>query len=137
MWLTFILIVLTAQAATADTVVASRTIRPQSILTLSDLALQPGDLPGGFDETDYVIGLETRVVLYAGRPIRPEDIGPPAVVERNQIVTLAYLQNGLTIRTEGRALSRAGVGEDLRVMNLQSRATFSGRVGPDGIVVVR
>jgi flagella basal body P-ring formation protein FlgA len=122
--------------ALAETVVATRTIRPQSILTAADLAVRDGRLPGAFERPDRLIGQETRVVLYAGRPVLPEDIGPPAVVERNQVVTLSYRRGGLVIRMEGRSLARAGVGEVVRVMNLQSRTTVSGRVRADGTVHV-
>lgn len=119
-----------------DVVVAGRTIRPQTILTAADLALRPGDMAGVFDHVDALIGQETRVVLYAGRPVLPEDIGPPAVVDRNQIVTLIYRRAGLSIHVDGRSLVRAGVGETARVMNLSSRATLSGRVQADGTVLV-
>jgi len=122
--------------ALADTVVATRTIRPQSILTAADLTVDSGRLPGAFRRPEAVIGQETRVVLYAGRPVLPEDIGPPAVIDRNQIVTLAYQRNGLSIRLDGRSLARAGIGERVRVMNLQSRATLTGRVQDDGTVAV-
>ena len=135
MRLTLLLLTLAAPAW-ADTVVATRTIRPQSILTAADLAVQPTDFAGAFDRPDPLIGQETRVVLYAGRPVLPEDVGPPALVERNQIVTLAYSRAGLLIRLDGRSLARAGVGERVRVMNLQSRATLTGRVQQDGTVRV-
>lgn len=127
---------LMAGSAAAETVVATRTIRPQTILTAADLAVQPSEFPGSFARPEALIGQETRVVLYAGRPVLPEDIGPPAVVERNQIVTLAYARSGLSIRIEGRSLARAGVGEKVRVMNLQSRATLMGRVRDDGTILV-
>ena len=131
-----ILLLLVASPALSETVVATRTIRPQSILTAQDLTVRPTAFPGGFDTPGALIGQETRVVLYAGRPVLAEDIGPPALVDRNQIVTLAYAADGLVIRTEGRALARAGVGEAVRVMNLSSRATLTGRVAADGSVVV-
>lgn len=136
MFRTALAILISTGPGLADTVVATRTIRPQSVLTAADLTVQSGALPGAFDRPGPLIGQETRVVLYAGRPVLPEDIGPPAIVERNQIVTLAYDRNGLSIRLEGRSLSRAGVGERTRVMNLQSRATVAGRVRPDGSVLV-
>ena len=131
-----LLLLCLAGPALADTVVATRTIRPQSILTAQDLAVQPSAIPGGFARPEALIGQETRVVLYAGRPVLSEDVGPPALVDRNQIVTLAFARGGLNIRTEGRALARAGVGERVRVMNLSSRATLTGRVSADGTVVV-
>ena len=82
------------------------------------------------------LGLEARVTIYAGRPVRAGDLGLPAVVERNQIVPISFLSGGLAIKAEGRALARGGVGDVIRVMNLASRTTVSGRIAPDGQVVV-
>ncbi|WP_407493738.1 flagellar basal body P-ring formation chaperone FlgA [Pseudooceanicola sp. MF1-13] len=126
-----------APSAMADIVVAARTVRPQTILTAADLTTADQDMAGTFADIDALIGQETRVVLYAGRPILPEDVGPAAVIDRNQIVPLVYASNGLTIRSEGRALGRASVGEAVRVMNMQSRNSVTGQVQPDGSVLVQ
>ncbi len=123
-------------AALADTVVAGRTLRAGTLLTGDDLAIIAEDIPGAISSLDDAIGQEARVNLYAGRPVRPGEIGPAALVERNQIVTLIYDQNGLTIATEGRVLDRGGVGDRIRVMNLSSRNTVTGTVGEDGKVYV-
>lgn len=120
--------------AAAETVVAARTIRAQTVLSAQDLVVQPGG-PGGVALAD-LIGQEARVALYAGRPVGPGDVGPPALVERNQIVSLVYEGHGLTILAEGRVLGRAAAGEHVRAMNLDSRATISGRVMADGRVRV-
>ena len=136
MVLVLLLTLILAVPAFADTVVAARTIRPLSILTAGDLTVQGGSLPGAVQRPEAVIGQETRVVLYAGRPVMRGDVGPPALVDRNQIVTLAYYRDGLMIRLEGRSLARAGLGETVRVMNLQSRTTVAGTVRPDGSVLV-
>jgi flagella basal body P-ring formation protein FlgA len=122
--------------ALADTVVAARTIRPQSLVTAQDLVIKPGTLPGTVSDPAQIIGMEARVALYAGRPVRIGDVGPPAVIDRNQIVSLIFIQNGLRISAEGRALDRAGVGEIVRVMNISSRNTISGFVTADGRVMV-
>jgi flagella basal body P-ring formation protein FlgA len=82
------------------------------------------------------VGMEARVAIYAGRPVRAQDLGAPALVERNQLVPLIYLSGGLAISTEGRALARGAAGEVIRVMNLSSRNTVNGRVGPDGAIYV-
>jgi len=120
----------------AQTVVAARTIRAQSVLTPDDLRLIDDEHPGAFNAIEELVGLEARVALYAGRPIRPGEIGPQAIIERNQIVTLLFQQSGLEIIAEGRALGRAGANDWLRVMNLASRQTVSGRVRADGIIIV-
>jgi flagella basal body P-ring formation protein FlgA len=52
------------------------------------------------------------------------------------MVTLVYLSGGLAISTAGRALARGSEGDAVRVMNLGSRNTVTGRIGPDGAVYV-
>ncbi len=132
----FFLLFLAPLPALAQTVVATRTIRPQTILTATDIKLIEQSVAGTHTALDEVIGMEARVVLYPGRPIRIDDIGPPALVERNQIVTLIYSAGGLTIATDARSLGRGGVGDRLRVMNLSSRNTVSGWILADGSVSV-
>jgi len=131
-----LLFILLAGPAAAETVVAARTIQAQTIIVASDLVIQSGTLAGGESDPKLFIGMEARVALYAGRPIRASDVGFPAIVDRNQLIPLVYDANGLIIRTEGRALGRAGVGEVIRVMNMASRNTVSARVGPDGAAYV-
>ena len=132
---TLIFLTLTAPAM-ADTVLAARTIRAQTIIGPGDVVVKSVDVPGAATSPDSVIGMEARVSLYAGRPIRRGDIGQPALVDRNQIVPLIFERNGLRITTEGRSLGRAGAGDPVRVMNLSSRNTVSGRVLPDGRIMV-
>ena len=129
-------LLLLAAPAAADTLVATRTIRAQSVLMPGDIALVTAGAPGALSDPAAALGQEARVTLYAGRPIRPGDLGPPAMVERNQIVALSYRAGGLYIDTEGRALARGGTGEVIRVMNLASRSTVSGRIMPDGRIEV-
>lgn len=121
--------------AAADTLVATRMIRPQTLLSAADLSLRPGPEPTELTP-ESVIGLEARVLIHPGRPIRATDVGPPALVERNQIVALRYAAGPVTILAEGRAMGRAGAGETLRVINTASRIGLTGTVQPDGSVLV-
>jgi flagella basal body P-ring formation protein FlgA len=130
-----ILLALAAPAA-AESLVATRTIRAKSLIAPEDLALVSAELPGALSDPGQAVGLEARVAIYAGKPVRPGDLGPPTLIERNQLVTLVYLSGGLAISTEGRALARGSEGDEVRVMNLGSRNTVTGRVGPDGAVYV-
>lgn len=122
--------------ALADSLVATRTIRAKSVVQADDITLVAAAIPGALTGTDAALGLEARVAIYAGRPIRASDLGAPAVIERNQLVPLSYQTGTLAIVTEGRALARGGVGDVIRVMNLASRSTVSGRVAADGTVRV-
>ena len=126
----------TSASATAQSIVATRTIRSQTILNASDVSILEQEIAGTYLSVEEVVGMEARVVLYAGRPIRIDDIGPPALIERNQIVTLFYTTGGLTIAAEARALARAGAGDRIRVMNLASRSVVTGWVDGNGTVSV-
>lgn len=122
--------------AMADSLVAARIIQAQSVIQAEDVAMVAADIPNTVSKASDAIGQEARVAIYAGRPIRTVDIGPAALVDRNQVVSLVYHSGGLAILTEGRALARGGVGEIIKVMNLGSRSTVSGRISVDGSVIV-
>lgn len=130
------LVLALAAPAAAESLVATRTIRAKTLIAFEDLTLVSAELPGALNDPAQAIGLEARVALYAGKPVRPGDLGPPTLIERNQLVTLVFVSGGLAISTEGRALARGAEGDEIRVMNLGSRNTVTGRVGPDGAVYV-
>lgn len=112
----------------AESLVATRTIRPGEVLVAADLRLDPAQAAGGIEQSDLAIGLVARRLLVAGRPIMPDDIGPPPAVRRNGPVTLVFRSGGLTISVEGRALTDAAVGEPARALNTSSRQTVTGSV---------
>lgn len=122
--------------AFAETVFAARTIPARTIIAAEDLLSRDIVIPGAAADLADVVGFEARVALYAGRPVRAADVGPPAVIERNQIVPLIYQSAVMTISTEGRALDRAGPGDLIRVMNLSSRNTVTALIGTDGTAYV-
>ena len=131
-----LVILLLGGPAAADIVVATRTIRPQSVITAQDIERRDGTVTGAVSSADLVVGQEARAAIYPGRPILFAQIGPPAIVERNQILTLVFQEGTLTISTEGRALGRGAAGEMIRVMNLASRNTVTAIVGQDGAAYV-
>lgn len=132
-----VLCLLCPMAALSEVVVPTRTIRANSIVSPTDVALKDLQNDNGFFHLGDVIGQEARTTLYAGRPILVDDIGPPAIVARNQVVLLVFSSKGLIITTEGRSLQRGSVGDRIRIMNLSSRATLFGHVQQDGTVRVK
>lgn len=125
-----------ALPATAESLIATRVIKAQTLLTANDMTLVSANIPGAMTEVEAALGREARVTLYPGRAIKAQDIGPPALVDRNQIVTLHYTAGGLGISTEGRALARGGIGDLIQAMNLSSRAILVGRIANDGTIHV-
>lgn len=131
-----ILLSLAASQVFAETVFATRTIRSQAIITEADVMLKEGVLPGTVSALSDAVGREARVVLYAGRPILADDIAAPALIERNQTVTLIFNGAGLRISTDGRALERGAEGDTVRALNLSSRSTVNGIVTKDGHIEI-
>ena len=126
-----------SSALNAQTLAATRTIAAETVITANDILIQDSFTPGSATDPAQIIGMEARVALYPGRPIRLVDVGQPAIIERNSFVVLLFEMNGLKISVEGRALSRAGVGDRVKVMNLASRNIVFGRVDASGAILVR
>lgn len=129
-------LILLSSPTLAETVMPTRTIRPATVITADILTISEKTLPGTYQSFVDVVGLEARVALYPGRPIRFGDLVAPAIVERNDTVSLLFSKDGLTIMTEGRSLARAAVGETIRVMNSASHQPVFGTVLSDGSVLV-
>ncbi len=131
-----VLAALLPASAMADSVVATRTIRAQSVIAAQDVAMVPAEITGALTATDAAVGQEAKVTLFAGRPVHASDLVLPALIQRNQVVSVVYQVAGLTIRTDGRALERGGAGAVIKVMNLASHLTVQGAISPDGSVRV-
>ncbi|MEY8828751.1 flagellar basal body P-ring formation chaperone FlgA [Sedimentitalea sp. XS_ASV28] len=130
------ILILSAPDLGAEILVPVRTIRAKEIIGAADFVVKDASVAGALTEPHELIGQEARVALYPGRPVRPRDVGPPAIVSRNDIVTLIFVQGPLRIVTEGRSLGRGAVGETIRAMNLSSRTTVTGRIQSDGSIEV-
>lgn len=116
--------------ASAAPLIAARTLPAGTVLTREDLSGDP-------DEADGITGLETRVTIFEGKPVRPAQLVAPTLINRNQLVTISFETPLLSIEAEGRALQPGGAGDSIRVMNLASRVTVTGEVRENGTILVR
>jgi len=132
----FPLLLALAGPAAAQSVTVLQPVRAGTPIPSDLLAFADTEIADGFADPRDLIGLEARVNLYPGRPVRQVEVGAPTVIRRNAVVPLIFNRGGLTITLEGRALSRAGDGEAVRVMNLSSRSTVTGIATAAGAVVV-
>lgn len=130
--------ILTLVPATAfpESIVALRTLPARTVIAASDITTVAAEIDGAVASADQVVGQELKITVYAGRPLRLQDIGPRAIVERNQIVVLIYQSGALTIAAEGRALEKGAEGDIVRAMNLATKSTISGRIAADGTMIV-
>ena len=130
------LLLLTTLPASADVVIAARTLPAGSVIQADDLLTVPGTRQATFADMAGLVGLELRQTVYSGHPIMAAQIGAPIVVERNATVALFYYNHGITLAAEARALDSAGAGETIRVLNLASHRIVTGIVQGDGTVLV-
>lgn len=123
----------------ASVVVPVRTIPIGSVIRADDVMLQAALKVPAADIAQSlaaVVGKEARRGLYANRPIRSGEIGPITLVDRNARVTLRFRYGPIELTTIGRAMESGGVGQMIRVMNLDSRRTIYGRIsGPEVVDV--
>ncbi len=136
-WFYTIIFTCVGFSAAAEMLVPVRTIRAKEIIGANDVIWKPANLDGAISDITEIVGKEARIALYPGRPIHRGDIGPPAIVDRNDVVVLIFSQGSLRIMAEGRSLGRGSAGEMIRVMNIASRTTISGRIRSDGSIEVQ
>lgn len=129
-WLLLFLTLMPLPAAAA-VLAAARTLPAGTVIAASDLRAVDGDRPGLSDPSE-VIGLQTRITIHEGRPLQASLLQAPKLISRNQLHSLVFQRGALRIVTQARTLSDGAAGDVIRVMNLQSRATVSAAVQPDG-----
>lgn len=129
-WLV-VLLALAPLPAQAAVLAAARTLPAGTVITAADLRAIDGDRPGLSDPSE-AIGLQTRITIHEGRPLQASLLQAPKLARRNQVQQLVFQRGGLRIVTSARTLSDGAAGDVIRVMNLESRATISAVVQPDG-----
>lgn len=130
-------LMLAAQPAFGESLIATRLIAPGAVIAATDVALADAAIPGALTTLQAALGQTARVAIYAGRPLRAGDLGPAILVRRNQTVALRYDAGALVIMAEGRALAEGAAGDTVRAMNTASKTTMIGTVLPDGTIEVK
>ncbi len=117
--------------AAAGGLAAARTLPAGTIIGAADLRAVDGD-QRALTDPSQVIGKQTRITIYEGRPIQATLLQAPKLVGRNQIVRLSFRRGALRIDMQARTLSEGAAGDVIRVMNLDSRNIVAALVEDDG-----
>lgn len=88
-------------------------------------------------DEDQLIGMASRRPLRTGTAIRIDQIGPPLLVERKSRVNIEMTTPYMTLTATGRAIDEGGIGDTVRVVNVNSGATVDSVVIGQGRVAVR
>ena len=144
---------ITVQAAAPEPRPEPKAVRGPQVLTYTHSLntgdiVQPQDLAwsreavAGFDaprDPDAVIGMAVRRPLREGDAVSLRDVSAPAVIKKDDVISVTFAMNGLSLTLQAKALTDAAAGQSLSVMNpasrkiLQAVATGPGQavVGPE------
>ncbi|MFC4258955.1 flagellar basal body P-ring formation chaperone FlgA [Marinobacter lacisalsi] len=91
---------------------------------------------GTITRPENLIGLELKRPVRAGTPFTPHLVTSPDAVSRGDHVMITARSKAFAVRTRGKALGNARVGEQVRVENLSSARTVRARVVAPGQVEI-
>lgn len=121
-------------------VVAARPLSRGTLLTESHLEVSREDINqqhrGYLVDPAAAIGKVTRRQIGRGAILTPSDLETPQVLRRGDRVTLISGRPGFTVTARGEVLSAAGLGDRVRVRNLNSKRVVEGIVESENEVHV-
>lgn len=122
--------------ATAEVAVLVRDVEKGALLSAADFTVEPRPLgqARGALEIASAAGKEALRQLRAGSPVRSGDLIRPQLVRRGEPVSITVRSGGLTITSQGRALSGGAQGDLVRVVNVATNRTLDGVVEKAGTV---
>lgn len=88
-------------------------------------------------DPEQLIGRTPRRFVQAGSPVLGMEVDLPRLVDKGAVVTMIYQTPYLRLTTQGRALDHGGVGDQVRVQNMQSNSTVTATVTDQNTVAVR
>ncbi|MBW2056212.1 MAG: flagellar basal body P-ring formation protein FlgA [Deltaproteobacteria bacterium] len=115
-----------------EVVVTRRPVGRNQVLSVEDVSLDKRDLakvpPGALTDLGDALGLRMKRTIGAGVVLRSVLVDKPPVVKRGDVVKLLFETPRLEVIALGRVDQRGGVGDTVRVLNLDSRKRVYGRV---------
>ena len=98
--------------------------------------IEPSHVSGPSAEVQPLIGRQTTKTIFPGRTLSMADTKEADLVDRNGIVRMIARKGPMVIETKGRALGAGARGDEILVMNLDSRRTTTGIITGPGTVEV-
>lgn len=88
-------------------------------------------------DENNITGKSAKRTLQPNKPIKFSDLMSPVVINKGQKVTLQFNKNSLIIETLGVALEPGGLGDTIKLKNIDSGKIVIGRVKDHEMVEVR
>lgn len=87
-------------------------------------------------DMEQLIGMEMRRSVNAGTILTPDLLTAPEAIQRGDHVVISAETNGFSVKSRGKALAGAAIGEQVLVENLATSRTVRARVDAPGKVSI-
>jgi flagella basal body P-ring formation protein FlgA len=87
-------------------------------------------------DPDSVIGMAVRRPLRQGDAVSLRDISTPVVIRKDDLISVTYAMNGLSLTLKAKAMTDASAGQNLSVMNTSSKTVIQAVATAPGQAVV-
>lgn len=84
---------------------------------------------------ENALGQEVRARINAGSIVRAQDVEPPLLVKKGDIVSVDCVSGGFVVRTPARATENGREGEVITFQSTTSKHTFRARIAKAGLAV--
>lgn len=125
---------------TVEVVTLARPIPRGEAIRDSDIVVER--LPRADVQTDaltraeQVVNQAARRALRSGQTLRAADLMKPQIVSRDDAVTIVFKTSAITLTLRGKAMGNGAEGENITVLNPQSKRLVQGTVTAPGVVTV-
>jgi flagella basal body P-ring formation protein FlgA len=102
-------------------------------LTWSHEAVAGSDAPR---DPEAVIGMAARRPLREGDPVSLRDVSAPIVIRKDDVIAVSYAQDGLSLTLQAKAMGDAAAGQNVAVMNTNSKKIIEAVAVAPGQAVV-
>jgi flagella basal body P-ring formation protein FlgA len=116
----------------ARSIAAGEMVQPADVVW-GKAAMAPADAA---TDPDAVVGMAARRALRAGAVVAGRDVAAPQVIKANEMVTLVYDNQGVSLALQAKALSGGAVGETINVQNVTSKKIVTAVVTGPGQAAV-
>lgn len=125
---------------TVQALVANQYLKRGTILHAEDLKAKSFDISelkfGYFTDSKEVLGKTLKRHLSRGAVLTPSNLAVTKIIHRGERVTIVATTGGISVQAAGQALEDGGMGDIIRVKNLNSKKVIEGRVEAPGRVKV-
>jgi len=127
-----------AGRASVDVLTWARSMNANEIVQASDLTWTKlaGAPAGAALDSDVLVGMSVRRPLREGAAAFIRDVSAPLVIKAGDMVNVTYVNEGISLTLQAKAMAPATVGQPFAVQNLQSKKIIEAVAQGPGLAVV-